>query len=296
MATNVKISCKYYQVREYRDGNVTENTYSLITWLARMCTLNLQSRYREVNGIAGRLEDIVQIAGTHIYSLNFMRMEDVSTSYKLRKDTPAAHVDIETGEYIAKNTVCLYDSENHILMIQGNRGGYTESSIESYINEFLETKECSIVPIIENIDFLGDNAEYLKLDVRLANIRDFRPQIGSSFEQIIRGMNEVEGVNAHVEITLGRGNQARLNTDKMHGIISDLRNNRECVSSAKVRIQEDHISGIYDLFENFCKDEISITIRAEDKGGIKFEKLSRKMNDIYSFQGAKERVLNALRA
>lgn len=297
MATNVKIICKYYQVREFKDGNVTENTYSLITWLTQVYSLNLQSRYKEVNGIAGRLEDIAQIEGTHIYALNFMRMDDVSTSYKLRKDTPAAHVDIEMGEYIAKNTVCLYDAEKHILMIQGNRGGYTETSIESYINEFFDTKVCSIVPIIENVDFLGENAEYLKLDVRLANIREFRPQKGSSFEQIIYGMNEVEGVNAHIEITLGRGgNEARLNREQMHGIISDLRNNRECVSAAKIKMQEDQISGVYDLFENMCKDEISITIRAEDKGGIKFEKLSKKMNDVYSYQGAKNRVWNAIQA
>lgn len=153
-----------------------------------------------------------------------------------------------------------------------------------------------MIPITENIDFLGENTEYMKLDVRLANIREFRPQNGSIFERIIYGMNQIEGVNAHVEISLGRNKTSRLNRDQMHSVISDLRNNRECVSSAKVKLQDDQITGLYDLFDNLCKDEITITINAEDKGCIKFEKLSKKMNDVYSFNGAKNRVLNAIEA
>ena len=86
-----------------------------------MGSLELPDRYKEVNGISGRLEEITQIEGTNIYALNFMRMDDVSTSYKLTKNTPAEHVDIEVGEYIAKNTVCLYDPENGIMMIQGKK-------------------------------------------------------------------------------------------------------------------------------------------------------------------------------
>lgn len=298
MATNVKITCKYYQVRESRDGEITENTYNLIPWLNRLNSLSLEDRYKEVNGISGRLEDIVRIGETNIYALNFMRMDDVSTTYKVKKNSPAEHVDIdvEVGEYIAKNTVCLYDSENQIMMIQGNRGGYADSSIESYINDFFETKVCEITPITENINFLGENTEYMKLDVRLANIRDFRPQSGSIFEKIIYGMNQIEGVNAHVEITLGRNRSSRLNRNQMHSAISDLRNNRECVSSAKVKLKEDQITGLYDLFDNLCKDEITITIKTEDKGCIKFDKLSQKMNNVYSFQGAKNRVLNAIEA
>lgn len=296
MATSVKITCKYYQVRECRNGNITENTYDLTPWLNHIGSLELSDRYKEVNGISGRLEDITRTEDANIYALNFMRMDDVSTSYKLTKSTPAEHVDIEVGEYIAKNTVCLYDPENGIMMIQGNRGGYADASIESYINEFFQSKKLEIVPIIENVDFMGANTEYLKLDVRLANIRDFQPQPGEPFEKIIYAMNEVEGMNAHIEISLGRDRTAKLNQGKVQSAISDLRNNQRCVSSAKIRLKDDQISGVYDLFENMCKDEISVTISTEDKGAIKFEKLARKMRDIYLFQGAKYRVLNAIRA
>lgn len=221
MATRVKIICKYYQVREFRNGNITENKYNLIPWLNRMRSLELPDRYKEVNGISGRLEEITQIEGTNIYALNFMRMDDVSTSYKLTKSTPAEHVDIEAGEYIAKNTVCLYDPENGIMMIQGNRGGYADASIESYINDFFQSKKLEIVPIIENVNFMGANTEYLKLDVRLANIREFQPQPGGPFEKIIHGMNEVEGTNAHIEISLGRDRTSRLNQGKIQSTISD---------------------------------------------------------------------------
>lgn len=49
-------------------------------------------------------------------------------------------IDVESNEHIAKNTVVLYDAENGIVMIQSNRGSYTEKSIQGYINSFLKNK------------------------------------------------------------------------------------------------------------------------------------------------------------
>lgn len=296
MATNVKITCKYYQVREYRNGDITPNTYSLIPWLNRVGALALKDRYREVNGIAGRMENLVGIGESNIYALNFMRMDEVSTSYKLRKDTPAEHVDIEIGEYIAKNTVCLYDPDHDIMMIQSNRGGYSDASIESYINSFFEDKVCAISPIIEDVNVLSDRSEYMKFDVRIANIKAFRPHKGSFFEGVIEGMNRMEGMKAHIEVSLGRSKYARLDKEEMKAAIADVYDNKEYITSAKVKLNDDQIAGMYDLFDNMCKNDISITIADEDKGCLKFEKLSHKMFKIYFTLRYKERVVNAIMA
>lgn len=296
MATNVKIVCKYYQIREYKDNDITEKTYDLIPWLNHINKLSLPDRYKEINGVAGRLEEIVGLETSGIYALNFMRTDEVSTSYKVRKDKPAEHIDIEVGEYMAKNTVCLYDSKNEIIMIQCNRGGYAESSISSYINSFWDEQRCAIVPIREDINFTRDEAEYIRLDVRLANIKEYRPSKGSFFEGFINEMNRIEGLNAHVEISLGNNRKARLNKSEMKNTIVDLYNNAGCVSSAKIKLTDDNVTGLFDLFDNLCKDDIKITINDDDKGCVKFDKLANRMNDIYSFENAKQRVLNALKA
>lgn len=281
MATTVKIICKYYQIREYKDNDITQNTYNLIPWLNQISTLSLEERYKNNNGIEGRLEDIAKISESDIYALNFMRLDNVSTTYKVKKDMPAEHIDIEVGEYIAKNTVCIYDSVNNIMMIQSNRGGYADASIESYVNCFMDSKRCVLLPIREKIDITDSKTEYMKIDVRFANIREYSPISGSCFEEIISGMNKTEGTAGHIEISLGNNRKSKLNKNVIGKTISDLHHNMGCISSAKIKFSDDQISGIYDLFDNLCKDEVIVSIRDTDKGGITFDNLANKMFSRY---------------
>ncbi len=294
MARSVSIKCRYYQVREWKDDNVTDCLFDLRPWLGAMATKTFIEKYKETNNVKGRLEDQARIGGTEIYALNFMRMDEVSTSYKLKIGNPAEHIDIDVNadEYIAKNTVCLYDAENGIIMIQCNRGSYSEKSIQGYINSFYENKKCCLLPIFENINFMKDNAEYMKLDVRLANLREFVPASNSSFEHIVDSVNRMNGANAHIEISLGQNRNSRLNGDEIRMAIADLTNNRGCVSSAKIRLSNDQITGIYDLFDNLCGDMISCLV--DESGGIPFERLANRMNDKYSLENSKNRVLMAL--
>lgn len=295
MAKSVNISCRYYQVFALdENGDITNNLYDLRGWINDLLHKTFSEKYKDTNGIKGRLEDLGSVGGGEIYGLNFMRMEDFSSSYILSLNDPATHIDIniDADEYIAKNTVCLYDAENNIIMIQCNRGSYSEKSISSYINEFYDHPVCCILPIFENINFGGDNAEFMKLDIRLANIREFVPIPGTSFEEIIAGVNRVEGVNAHIEISLGNQRNSRLNSGEVRATIANLTNNRGCVSSAKVKMNDDQISGIYELFDNISSDNIKCVV--DENGGISFDVLVNRMNDIYIYENARTRVLNAV--
>lgn len=294
MATTVKIICKYFQLREYRDNDITKNTYNLISWLGNMNSLSLQERFANINNVEGRLEEIGKMGESNIYALNFMRTDNVSTSYKVKRNTPAEHIDIEVGEYIAKNTVCIYDSINDIIMIQNNRGGYTDSSIENYINNFLGEKRCILLPIRERIDIINQKNEYMKIDVRFANIREYQPISGSCFEEIVAGVNRTDGITAHIEISLGNRRKSRLNKNEVRKTIEDLQQNMGCISSAKIKFSDDQVSGIYDLFDNMCKDDVLVSISEADKGCIKFETLANKMLLKYTTGAARERVKNAI--
>lgn len=294
MATSVKIICKYYQLREFKDNAITLNTYKLIPWLNNINSLSLEGRFANINNVEGRLEEISKIGESNIYALNFMRTDNVSTSYKVKKDSPAEHIDIEIGEYIAKNTVCIYDSVNDIIMIQSNRGGYSDASIENYINNFIGERRCVLLPISEKIDIANEKNEYLKLDIRFANIREYQPVSGSFFEEVIEGMNKTDGTSAHIEISLGNNRKSRLNKKEIRKTIDDLYHNIGCISSAKIKFSDDQISGIYDLFDNLCKDDVLVNISDADKGCVKFENLANKMFSKYMSNNTKERISSAI--
>lgn len=295
MAKTVKIKCKYYQLRAVVNGEITEQLYDLRQWINNIEDITLPLRMRTVNNITGRLEDQALLGDAECYILNFMRMDEYSTVYKVKENHPAEHVDInvEQNEYIAKNTVVLYDANNGIFMIQSNRGSYAEKSIQSYINSFFDVQQCCLLPIFDNINFMGDETEYMRLDVGLANIREFEATNNSSFEYFIDGLNRIGGASAHIEIGIGYNRKKRLNSDEMRIAIADLINNRGCVTSAKVKLSDDQKSGVYDIFDNLCSDDIICTIDNRT-GGITFDVLARRMYDKYIYEHARERVLATL--
>lgn len=295
MARTIKIKCKYYQLRAVVNGEITDQMYDLTKWINDIEDIPLASRKRTVNNITGRLEEQALFGDAECYMFNFMRMDGYSTVYKVRENHPAEHVDInvEQNEYIAKNTVVLYDANNGIFMIQSNRGSYAEKSIQSYINSFFDEQKCCLLPIFDNINFMGSETEYMRLDVGLANIREFEATKNSSFEYLIDGINKVEGASAHIEIGIGYDQKRRLNSDEMRIAIADLVNNRGCVTSAKVRLSDDQKSGVYDIFDNLCSDEIICAIN-DRTGEITFDTLAQRMYDKYIYEHARERVWNIL--
>lgn len=289
----LKITCKYYKVCELKNSDVTDNLFDLRSWITGIRTKTLEGRFKDVDGVRGRLENVDRLGTETLFSLNFMRFDDVSTTYKLNAIEPAEHIDLEPDEYIAKNTVCLYDAEKHIMMIQSNRGGYSERSIQSYINSFInEESQCVLLPIMERVDFFNSNADFMKLDFRLANYSKVEAKAGSGFEQIIEGMNKFEGVNAHIEITMGRDYNSSLHKGNVKKLLADLLQNRGLVSKANVKLSDDQVSGIYDLFENLCKDEVEC--ETDQKGGINYEYLSNKMLAKYQEERVLQRITNAL--
>ena len=305
MAKHIKIKCRYYQVRAVVNGEVSVNTYDLRPWIDIMNGKLYTERKRILNGVMGRLEEQVQFENEEYYAFNFMRMDEFSSSYKTKDDAAAEHIDIDVidDEYIAKNTVAFYDPEKSILMIQCNRGGYSESSIQNYINSFFQEQRCCLLPIFENIDVFSDANEYMKLDVRMGNLSEFVPTRNSCFESLIQAFRQLDGLTAHecgysipnyiVEIGLGHNRTKRLNGEQVRVALADLNNNRGCVSSAKVKLTDDQITGVYDLFDHIGHDEMECTI--DEHGEIGFEYLAQRMYDTYVYAHSGDRMYNIVR-
>ena len=132
----VTIKYQYYQLCTFNGDKYTEDLYDLVEWLGRVGGLSLEEKVHEVSGIEGRLETAIPVFNDEFFALNFMRLDILSNTYILGKDTEARHIDLEENEYIGKNTVMLYDPKYSIAMVQCNRGSYGIYGLQKYINSF----------------------------------------------------------------------------------------------------------------------------------------------------------------
>lgn len=269
------IKFQYYEVCRIGEDK-QEILFDLLEWLDRITEIDIQKRKKTIKNITGRFEGARESAH-HYYSMNFMRLDDSSNTYKVKEKEQAEHIDLEDDEYIGKNTVVLYDPDTHILMVQINRGGYGVSGIESYINAFNDTNPCYLRPIIHTFDIaqcLRKNVA--KLDVRFANTSGFKSKKSIDFEGIIRACNNMKAVTAHIEIGLGRSKIETLNQQTIYDAAEDIRANKDHISSARIKIDDDKKSTIFDMFENIEHDFITFTIPHRKELG--FEYISDQMD------------------
>lgn len=291
----VSIKYQYYQLCTFDGDNYTEDLYDLIDWIGRVGAMKLEDTVHEVDGIEGRIEKIEPIYKDQFYSLNFMRLDVISNTYILKRDEEARHVDLEENEYIGKNTVLLYDPKYSIAMVQCNRGSYGAFSLANYINSFnYDGKLCYFRPIAYNLD-IEDLKKFptAKLDVRFANTRKFKAK-GKFFERIIDSCNEIECYAAHIEMSLGYTKGTELSKETVYEAVCDLKSseNRDAVSSAKIKLTSDQKSNVIDIFNNVFSDNISFTI--PPRGELDFNTLTNAMLKKYYEEGSRNKLYRIL--
>lgn len=293
----VTVRFQYYQLCTFDGNDYTENLYDLTGWLKKVFGLSLKDRIRETSGIEGRLENAKVISNDTIYALNFMRLDVLSNTYIVEPDKKAKHVDLEENEYIGKNTVALYDPKYSILMLQCNRGSYGVSGIEKYINSFNESEElCYIRPISYELpEKILNNAPALKLDIRFANTRQFRPKNSKLFNKVIDACNQIECYTAHLEFGLGHNRGKELEKETIIEVVKDVRasENKDAISAARLTLSEDQKSSVFDLIDNIYDEKIDFTVPA--RGELGFETMIDSMMDKYDKKGSRAAIYSILR-
>ena len=284
MAKYVKIKFQYFEVCCFgKDGE--EELYDLKLWIEKMNQQSFEERTANVRGIKCRLEDFVKKETVGFYGMRFMRLDELSNTYKIKERDAAKHIDLDDDEYIGTSTVALYDPKLHVLMIQINKSGVSVASIESYINMTMGAEEdeeniCYLRPILNPLDIerLGKQ-NIMKLDVRFANLEKFKASEDSNMERLIAGFREMDGVTAHIEVGLGRTKAATMNSETVSGMIKEIQGNRESVSSAKIKLREDQKAAVYDLFDNILHSYIDF--RIESRKEIAFLVMLNEMIERY---------------
>ena len=272
---NIKFT--YYEVVTEIDDK--EKLYDLLFWFNRIRKLNIVQRKRTINDIQGRLENMAQI-DDNIYAVNFMRLDVSSDTYKVKDNKKAEHIDLEDDEYLGKNTVALYDSETHIIMIQNNRGSYSANAIQYYINDTNEDEKIYFRPIINSFDILNcKKRRNKKIIVRCSDVGAFRTYGNPSFERIIETCNQMDAHSFYIEIGVGQQRNSKLDSESVYEVANTLLKNRNCVSNAKVVLDDERAQGAIDLFDNWETSTITFTV--PERGELKFEDISDAMYGAY---------------
>lgn len=272
---NIKFT--YYEVVIEIDNK--EKLYDLLFWFERISKLDIVQRKRTINDIQGRLENLTQI-DENIYAVNFMRLDVSSDAYKVKDNRKAEHIDLEDDEYLGKNTVVLYDSETHIIMVQNNRGSYSANAIQYYINDTNEDEKIYFRPIINRFDIQNcKKRRNKKIIVRCSDVGAFRTYGNPSFERIIETCNQMDAHSFYIEIGVGQQRNSKLDSESVYEVANTLLKNRNCVPNAKVVLDDERAQGAIDLFENWETSTITFTV--PERGELKFEDISDAMYGAY---------------
>ena len=281
MARKIKITCKYYWVRKYaKEGNGREQEiFDLNHWLNKIRDLNLKEKVKTIGDTKGRL-DACNREG-EIFAFNFIKMEEYSSMYILGTDKSAEHVDISVSndEYIGKNTVAIYDAEKGIMMVMGNRGGFSPYSISSYINSFYEEPVCILEPIKETKNFMSPYNKYGKIAIKISSVKDFIPSKNVSYEQALSIADSMKSETLSFEFSVGRKKNEYLDANIVRTIISDAFSNLGVVSIAQVRMTDEDGTALYNLLENVVNSVF--WLNADERGEISFSAIAKKMIEEY---------------
>ena len=279
MSKKVDIKFQYFFVKKTdSDGN-----YDLTKWLEKVADKTIEDRVKEFSGITGRLEDLRD--KDDIYGLLFMRMDDLSNTYKVKKTKVAEHIDLDIDEYLGKSTVALYDPDKHILMIEKNRGGFSYNSIESYIclDMFNGERNIKLQPIYtgNNINTKIINKKIRKIEIRLTSLPSvYNIDNNKNFSKIINALKQYGCYTATLTFGIGRGRLDKsLDKETIIETISELKDNRSSVSSARVQLTDDEKSELIDIFDDLEHEYIRFEI--PQRGEINFDDMLMKMAERY---------------
>ena len=280
MSRKVNITCRYYNVVTYTENNDTQpQKYDLLEWLNKMASITLAERTKTMGQTKGRLDD-TSVNG-HYYALNFVKMESYSSTYIVTEEKSAKHVDIsiENDEYIGKNTVAIYDSKKSCLMLMGNQGGFSAHNVTSYINSFYEKPVCILEPVKLKKDFSRPENKFGKIQIKISSVDDYRCSKGNAYEDALEKARSMGASTASFEFSVGRNRSKYLDANIVRTIISDAFTNMGAVSIARVKMEDEDGTAIYNLFEDVKNEVISLT--ADSKGEIAYKTIAKAMVEAY---------------
>ncbi len=157
-----KVRIEYYQVVESNESG-QDRLFDLRKIINKLDDLPLERRKKEYYQDGARLDKIKYNKIDNYWYLNFVRLRQTGIPSKASETSETEPIKLLDDEYIGEEVPCIYDVDNHILVLQRNRDSLSSSGLELYLNYFncYNSFQKSLYEII-SIKILGEN---LTIDV-----------------------------------------------------------------------------------------------------------------------------------
>lgn len=278
MARQINITCRYYRVMSLDEPEEkARKAYDLRNWFKIINAIGVAERIKQIGtDVRGRIEEIKYVRD-QFYALNFVRMDLYSAAYTLTEKDNAKHVDISVGdgEYIGKNSVAIYDEKNCVLMLMVSQGGFSPHTVNDYINSFFDKPVCYLEPFDENKDFAKPTNKYKQIEIKISKTNEYFPHQNPLYENVIKAARNAGANTFSFQISVGKKKREYLDADVVKTIISDALHNMGAISIARVKMEDEEGTALYNLFDDV--KHCVLTLAADIKGEISPDAIAEEM-------------------
>lgn len=282
--------CEYYQVVEHIEGENREAYFDYQKWAEETMEIKLEERKHPYKEDSVRLEETYFHPTYNMLFTRYMRGRITDVPYLARDNSKSEPIVLEDGQYISEDVTCLYDSTNHVLMIQKNSHSVSPIGIEQYLNDTtppnIEVKLRKVVAT-DSFERASKAKKCRKIIVRLADIQTLRRKgilsnLKSSVGKMVQSTKEIPSPYLEFTFSVGMDRGAEIDETEFDNIISDIKSNPIAFDRAKVSIMEENEAkmNMVDLFLDSPREEISFEIN-KPNNPIRFDAMMDKMGQKY---------------
>lgn len=250
---------------------IRESHFNVADWLAKLSDEGDIRRNVELSDCIAYIENI-KFDKENFYSIRFFKLRDINIPSIVKEGKNSEPIPLEDDEYIGEDMNMLYDKKLGVCMIQSNRMSLSASRIAEWMSKNCEKGyRVSLIPIYNTKNLASFKKKKISnIDISFANIEENNSL--QSLGDIIKGMRKFNGLTGHLTISVGKRITQQLDNDGTLELITELRENRGVVKSAKVKMKDDDKSRteIVDLFDDVLHDYISFDV--EVKKNLDFDK------------------------
>lgn len=283
-----KFKCEYYQLTQLIP-NEGEALFDLEAWMNEVSELDFPSRTHPYKEDSVRLEEKYFHPSYNLWFLRFMRQRTNDVPSLSGKNVPSEFMELEDDQFVSEDVTCLYDPENHVLMVQKNSHSVSPIGIEEYFN-------CTTPPELvvylrkvvatDSFKKVRNAKKCRKIVVRFADVRTSQERnlfggLKSSIGKMIKGMDEVPSPYIEFTYSVGMDRGSEIDEDEVEKIIDDIETNPLLFDKARLQVVEEKEVklSMVDLFLDSPKEEISFNIKRSNP--VKFEAIMDAMAQKY---------------
>lgn len=291
--TNKTKKVKFEFYRSILVNDDIESLFDLDDCFNEVSKVSLEERNYNFKGNVIRCDEIGPIGNTNdltTFHFTKLRVDDVPAITKLNQ-TDLDDVQLEEDEYIAEDISGLYDSSNHVMMLQRNIHSLSVKGVESYLKHFWDKKEKSsdqhieLRPIARKdvLRKVQKSKKVKKATLRLGNSQESY-NFGSKLGLVMKDMNKLyKGAKITVSISSSRKKNDYLDSTELSRVIDDIINDNGQFTQAEFVTQDEGFSDSLDLLH--AKLCIWGEFSLPPKKRLRKESVQSQMYEIYSPEG-----------